>query len=101
MRLMRHAVTKAFPNDSAAVLLHVRRLSKLSMDELEQLTTTDEGMQKLTGPLADLEADVPTLPLMSDVVEAKPRRLTPTEYARVLSGGTPREWGPVWCRKKG
>lgn len=99
-RLIQRAIAAAIPDAAAVMINHLEGLSQLSVDELGKLMNSDEGMRKLQGPLVDMEIDPVQVPRFSEVVVAKPGRMTRLEHARVLSGGTRDEWGPALRRKK-
>ena len=99
-RLVRQAIAHAFPDDAPAVTAHVSDLAQLSMDQLSELTSSDEGMRRIEGLLSEMGREPVELPQFDEVEAAKPGRLTRVELARVLSGGTPRQWGPALRRKR-
>lgn len=94
---IRWAIMIVLPRGSAALEHHVAKLSKLSMEEIEELTQSDEGMRQLSGSFYDLPVRKVRSPKFSELVAAVPGPMTDEEYAKVLSGGTRHEWGP-WRR---
>jgi hypothetical protein len=93
-RLIRGAIAKVSLPDTETMERHIETISNLGMDEIDELMTTDDGMRQLAGPLYDLQVPQIRSPKFSELVAAVPGRMTDEEYAKVLSGGTPQQWGP-------
>lgn len=93
-RFSQQRVAAIAPRDEADLERDVDAISKLSMEELEELMRTDEGVRQFFGPLHDPVLAPTRPPKFSKIVEAVPGRLTREELLRVLSGGTRSEWGP-------
>ncbi|TDU25910.1 hypothetical protein DFR24_4356 [Panacagrimonas perspica] len=72
-------------------------LAGLSLEEIEELMRSDTGMQLLIGPHREPTARQVHIPKFSELVAAVPGRMTDVQFAKVLSGGTPLQWGP-WRR---
>lgn len=79
---------------SAAIKKHIEALSKFSPHQIADLMGTAKGVRRLAGCFrGGRYKDLPA-PKFSEIVEAVPGRLNDEELAKVLSGGTPTEWGP-------
>lgn len=92
--LVRRAIAAAAPSDAAAVEQLIDQISKMGMDEIEDLTRIDVEILQIEGSYCAGPLENIRLPAFDDVVEAIPGRMTDDEFAKVLSGGTRQEWGP-------
>ena len=94
---IRKAIAAAFPRGSAALDLHLDKVSQLGVDEIKELAESDDGMRRLAGPFQDLSLARVHMPKFSEIAEAVPGPITDAELERILSGGSRHEWGP-WRR---
>ncbi|HKY21330.1 MAG TPA: hypothetical protein VJM31_08930 [Vicinamibacterales bacterium] len=95
--LINRVIAVAFTRSTVALKRRLDKLSKMSVEEIEELTRSDEGIRQVVGPFGGRPAKQVCMPEFSEVVVAVPGPMTDAELEKVLSGGSRHEWGP-WRR---